>query len=277
MKTPLRHVIVIMEARKFLLLEADDVQIQSLKVKSELNLKIWDKDNEYKLYPEIKEKLIGVAEYFIKFCGFDDLGISPRVKDIILTGSLANYNWSAYSDVDVHIIMDFSQLDDLTKKVLLGYLEMKKKIFAEQHDIRILSHDVEMYVQDDIDGLIALGIYSLVSDSWIKFPEKYQKEIEWEIVKRKALSYMHEIDDIERIVNFGSVKSYESQLEKLHAIWKKIKSDRRAGLEQSGEFSVENLIFKILRRNNYIGKILGLRSKLISDKLSFNYPAQPQS
>ena len=37
------------------------------------------------------------------------LGIDFFIHDILLTGSLANYGWSKYSDVDLHIVIDFDE------------------------------------------------------------------------------------------------------------------------------------------------------------------------
>ena len=47
----------------------------------------------------------------------------------------------------------------------------------------------------------------------------------------------------------------------LKKVWKKIKEGRKAGLEKEGEFSIENLVFKLLRRNGYIQKIMDIRRK----------------
>lgn len=253
---------------KFILLEADEIQVQSLKVKSELNLKIWDRDDNYRMHADVRRKLLDVADYFVAYCELDKFGLNPPVRDIILTGSLANYNWSVYSDIDVHVIMDFGGIDRTTSEILAAYLELRKKQFSEQHDIRVVSHEVELYVQDGMAGLIALGVYSIMNDKWVRFPKKYEKSVDWEMVKRKSASYIDAIDDAKKAMDFGSVKSNVALLDRLNYMWKKIKSERRAGLEEAGEFAVENLIFKVLRRNGYIQKLLDLRSRLISERLS---------
>jgi hypothetical protein len=48
----------------------------------------------------------------------------------------------------------------------------------------------------------------------------------------------------------------------------KIKNYRQAGLEKNGEFSNENLVFKVLRRSGYIDKLYNFQDKLIDKKLS---------
>jgi hypothetical protein len=48
----------------------------------------------------------------------------------------------------------------------------------------------------------------------------------------------------------------------------KLKKFRQSGLEKGGEYSYENLTFKLLRRNGYIEKILTLKTDMIDKKLS---------
>ena len=79
--------------------------LQSFGVKDTLNSEIWDYDNskndkEPNLKPEIAEKLLEIADDFISF-----LGVDVDVEDITMTGSLANYNWSSFSDIDTLVVI----------------------------------------------------------------------------------------------------------------------------------------------------------------------------
>ena len=79
--------------------------LSSFYVQDSLNPKIWDDvDGQYTMKPEIREKLLEIAEEFVSF-----LGIDIFVQDVTMTGSLANYNWSEFSDVDLHIMYDFKE------------------------------------------------------------------------------------------------------------------------------------------------------------------------
>ena len=40
----------------------------------------------------------------------DFIGVPLLIEDVIFTGSLANYNWSEYSDIDLHVVCDFIQI-----------------------------------------------------------------------------------------------------------------------------------------------------------------------
>ena len=76
--------------------------IESFRLQDNLNPKIWNQDKELK--EEIKEELLKLGkDYFENL----DLG-SVKLEDLTFTGSLANYNWSKYSDVDLHLVFDFS-------------------------------------------------------------------------------------------------------------------------------------------------------------------------
>jgi len=48
----------------------------------------------------------------------------------------------------------------------------------------------------------------------------------------------------------------------------KIKKFRQSGLESGGEYSYENLTFKLLRRNGYIEKLMGIKTSIRDKKLS---------
>ena len=77
--------------------------LNSFKVKDTLEPQIWQNDT---LNPNVRTQLVKIATDF-----YEGLNLPPEVKmkDIIFTGSLANYNWSKFSDVDLHIVLDFSK------------------------------------------------------------------------------------------------------------------------------------------------------------------------
>ena len=60
---------------------------------------------------------------------------------------------------------------------------------------------------------------------------------------------------------YKSGVEYDELMKKLKKVWKKIKDGRQAGLEREGEYSIENLVFKLLRRNGYIQRIMDVRKK----------------
>jgi len=225
--------------------------IKSFKLQDNLNGDFWA---DYELDPEIKDELIQLGQdYFNQL----DLG-NVELSDLIFTGSLANFNWSNYSDIDLHLVFDFSDVNE-DVELVRKYLDAVEKSWKLQHDIKIKGFDVEIYCQDISQEHHSTGVYSLLNDEWIKKPTKENFEPDQESIRKKATIYMTMINDLEK--DFKSGKSYKSLEPKLKKVWKKIKDGRQAGLDREGEFSVENLVFKLLRRNGYIERYMNLKSK----------------
>ena len=67
---------------------------------------------------------------------------------------------------------------------------------------------------------------------------------------------MDEIDEIQK--DYDSEK-YSEAYGKTQTLKEKIRNMRKSGLETGGAFSVENLAFKILRRNESLKKLNGLK------------------
>jgi hypothetical protein len=145
-----------------------------------------------------------------------------------------------------------------------------KKVWNSQHDIKIKGYEVEIAIQDndDLDKAISVGrmggVFSLLKDKWIKRPEKVDFEPDEKLIEEKAKTIMMIVDDIE---DESEEDNYEAFDEKISKVWKKIKDYRQSGLKsESGEYSVGNLVFKLLRRNGYIGEIMELKRKLYDNQ-----------
>ena len=96
--------------------------IKSFKVQDKLNPIFWVEDNgAFKLKEEIRKALLKVVEDYADFVDVD-----LDIEDITLTGSLSNYNWSDFSDVDLHILMDFG---DNKNSLLKKYLDSRRIIW----------------------------------------------------------------------------------------------------------------------------------------------------
>lgn len=239
--------------KKFLeyFVQAQFEPIKSFHLKDELNPAIW---SDFEIDEEVKEKLITIAKDYFETL---DLG-DTKLEDIMLTGSLANYNWSKYSDFDLHLIFDFESINEdevLVKK----YLDAAGKNWNDEHDITIKDYEVEIYSQNTKEKHISTGQFSLLNNEWIKKPSKEDFEPDEELIRQKAEIIMSGINDLEN--DFKSNVDYDDLMVSLQKVWKKIKDGRKAGLERDGEYSVENLVFKLLRRNNYISRIMDIRRK----------------
>ena len=143
----------------------DNNIIKSFFSKDELNSKIWDENQ--KLRKEVREKLLQTANEFIDF-----IGVPLLIEDVIFTGSLANYNWSEYSDIDLHVVCDFIQFSDTELSLYEELFKVKKTIFNTNHDIKIFGYEVELYVQNASEAHFSSGVYSVLYDEWDVKPEK---------------------------------------------------------------------------------------------------------
>lgn len=225
--------------------------VKSFRIKDELNPKIW---TDFEINSEVREDLLKIAQ---DFYGSTDL--QADVDDIILTGSLSNYNWSEkYSDYDLHILIDFSQVNE-SVELVKKYADSVKKIWNDAHDIKIKGYEVEVYIQDVSEPHTSTGVFSLLNNKWKVKPERVEFEPDEDMIEEKGKSVMMLVDDLEEEVDEDK---YESFLEKLQKVWDKVKNYRKSGLEsEGGELSLGNLVFKLLRRNGYIEKIMKLKKK----------------
>jgi hypothetical protein len=220
-----------------------------LEYHDELNPKLWKDD---KLIPIVRNKLLKIADKFEDFLDKD--GKILDIVDVIITGSNCNYNYTPQSDIDLHLIVDLSDIED--KELMAAFLTAKKTLWKDQHDITIKGYDVELYAQDKDDKLVATGMYSIRKDKWIEKPQHLELKVDNFSVQAKACDIINQIDQI--LDNGGTV-------ERIDAVKAKIKKLRSAGLSTGGEFSVENLAFKAIRNNGYFEKLNNLK-KAITDK-----------
>jgi hypothetical protein len=237
--------------------------IKSFNLKPNLNPEIWENykyPNKAELKNEIRTRLLEIANEFIDFVEVDII-----VTDIILMGSLVNYNWSEYSDFDLHILSDLSQYSDEKKELYLQLFDLKKTIFNYQHDIKIKGFDVELYLQNDSEIGFSEGVYSILNNEFISVPKKTETKINKELIIQKSKQWM---DIIDGAIESVEDNDFESGVKILKKYYRKLKKYRQCGLESGGEFSIENLVFKYLRRNGYVGKLLDYRNKFMDKKLS---------
>ena len=248
------------------LLEAmirEEIELPSIEINDSLNMKVWQTEERVK--PEITGRLIRIALDFL-----DSIGLEHgMVKDITLTGSLANYNWTEFSDIDLHIIAEFKEVDD-NIKLVKDFFNAKKADWNKTHQIMIKNHEVEIYVQDIREPHISTGVYSLLEDEWLTKPSRQVPKIDYESVKIKAQSIM---DQIDRVDNLYSSNNFEASLNVADIIRDKIKRLRRSGLAEKGIYSTENIVFKTLRNNGYIKKIMDLRTNSYDKLMSMNHNA----
>ncbi len=215
-----------------------------------LNPKLWENNS---LKSDVKNKLLEIYQTFISRLKENEIPID--IIDVLLLGSNAAYNYTDNSDIDLHIITDFSNLplnDTLTQ---IFYNNEKSK-FNDDYDITIKGLPVEVYIEDINAGNMTDGVYSLLQDKWIKFPEHNPpKEVDYtkllDVYKNK----------ISTALNSGSS-------EKIKDMINEIKMLRKVALMDGGIYSKGNLVFKELRNDGSIDNLYNKLHELTSQELS---------
>ena len=237
--------------------------IDSFKLQKQLYPKIWSEPGD-KMNPKVRNNLLEIANEFISSFGIDVI-----ISDLIVVGSIANYNWSKYSDVDLHILVDYNQFQNNIKELYVDFFDLKKVIFNQKRDIKFFGFDVELFVEDENDlTSVSGGIYSILSDEWLSKPNKNDfKTPNLNLVKQKSKQWMRIIDSTLKNIEDESPEEIKKCIKKYK---EKLKKYRKSGLDKGGEMGLENLVFKVLRRNGYIEKLYDYPIKLMDKQLSLN-------
>lgn len=236
------------------IIDTNDIGVDSIILNDELNPLFWEGDV---LKKDVRKALLLNAKRFIEFCDLDKY----KFNDIVLTGSIANYNYNENSDVDIHIILNFDQINP-DNEFVEAYFKLKKSLWSEKLPIQIKGHDVELYIQNEKEQHHSTGIYSLVHNEWVTRPTKKVINIDTNNLKIKTANFIDKINELESIKNPDEfIKRYDELLNKL-------KKYRQSGLNKKGEYSTENLVFKILRNNKYLKNLIDMKNNILTKELS---------
>lgn len=235
------------------IVEPDDVNIDNIKINEELNSDIFVDD---KMKPQVRQKLLEIAKEFKDFCKIES---RTPIVNVLMIGSNANYNYSNLSDIDLHLVLNFNDISE-DKEFVSEFFLAKKWIWSEEYNITIKDYNVECYVQDVSEVPSSAGMYSVLNDNWLQKPLKTNIIIDRKKIKQKASEIINEIEKLEA--------SKTPSTDKLNQLKEKIKKMRQNGLQAGGEYSIENLVFKVLRNGKYLEKIDNLKKKNVEKELS---------
>ena len=229
----------------------EEAEEESFQPHDELQPDIWDGDE---LRPEVRQRLMEITHDFL-----EDLDVPVRMEDLRFTGSLANYTWSKYSDIDLHIVVDFSKIDD-NVELVKAFFDQARMRWNDKHRIMIHGFEVEVYLENVDEEHYSTGIYSLLDNEWIAQPiPPSEQTIDYETADKKAQDYKDRIDCIATEV-MENRQDYELALRCIDRIKEKIRDMRKAGLSSPDSvFSPENIAFKILRRDDALKKLHDLK------------------
>ena len=237
----------------------EEVEADSFKIKETLEPSIWPRGE---LDPDIARRLKDIVDGFI-----ENLDIDINIEDIRFTGSLANYNWSNYSDIDLHIVIDFSRFKS-PSDIVKGFFDAKRALWNEMHDIKIHGYEVEIYVEDLNEAHVSSGVYSIPDNSWLAEPVQHEEEIDVATARKKSDGIITRVNLIDR---YMQGKDHKRVLKSIDSLKNKIRRMRLAGLKSPrSEYSPENIAFKILRRDGVLGKINKMKQKAYDKEMSLS-------
>lgn len=221
---------------------ADPIELHST-----LNPKLWDSEH---LNPDVKKALMRIAEDFKQY-----IGIPFRVVDVQVAGGNANYTYTNFSDLDLHLVADFTSVR--CDREAAELFDSKRLLYKEQYDVNVNGVPVELYIED-MDHPAVSSSYSIIHNKWIRTPKKEVAEIDREELARMT-SIWHTVIQ-------HAVKTADRQ--NLSSVLKLLRKYRKLGLVRSGEFGVPNLVYKSLRNDDTIKGLTKLLDRLHSQELS---------
>lgn len=204
------------------------------------------------LRPEVEKQLKIVAEDFIEEMGLSDINI----VDITISGSNAAYSYTEHSDLDLHLLVDMSKLNN--DQMYLELFSAKKTIYNDTHQITIRKIPVELYIQDANKPVISTGEYSILNNEWVRPPSKRRANFDQTATASKY----------EKLATLIDHALKTSDLTKIQHLIKTIHRYRQSGLDTGGEFGPENLAWKCIRSRGLLSALYTLRDKLHSEQLS---------
>ena len=211
----------------------------TLQYHQDLNPTIWD---GFELKDDVRNKLIDIGRTWVTWANIP----VEAVKDMILVGGNANYNYTPQSDIDLHILVDVDAIPNCPD-FIDDYLKDKKQLWSLTHDIKIYGHDVEIYAQDMNDGFTKdQGVFSLTDNNWIAEPVQQEINLDNPHILKKVQEYIEKID---------SLIASNAEQESFQKLKDKFKDMRSTDIKKHGEFSHGNLIFKELRNLGYLDKM----------------------
>jgi hypothetical protein len=235
----------------------EEVEEETFEMNATLKPEIWE---GLTLNPKVADKLLGIAGDFL-----ENLEIDVDMLDLRITGSLANFNWSKYSDVDLHIVVDFAAVDeDLT--LVKAYFDAARAKWNDLHTITIKGHEVEIYVENVNEDHVSSGIYSILGQRWIVEPKQQEVKIDFAQARKKSDS----IQTRTALIGYQvDAQDYKGALKSIDRIKSKIRRMRAAGLASpQREFSPENIAFKILRRDEILKQLNDLKYNAYDSMMS---------
>lgn len=219
-------------------------------VNNKLNTKIWENDT---LKEDVKQALLRVVEQFK-----EELQIPIDIVDIRIVGSNASYNYTDKSDIDLHLVVNTETLPFYDEILELYYHSARGK-FNRDFNIKIKGLPVELSIENIKSNVVSNGIYSLIEDKWVKYPEK----IDIGPIKdmTKSVQFLKLTNEINQILDNPTSASIREIIDRIYMI-------RKNSIASDGEYGEGNLLFKAIRDSGLLQKLKDSLYDILSKELT---------
>jgi len=228
-----------------------DLESSGIKYNKTLPPAIWQGK---KMRAEVRQALLRIAAKFIESLDYPQFD----TFDIRIVGSAVNYNYSKFSDIDLHIVTDLREYD--SEELAQKFFHAKKSLWNERHEIMIGSYEVEVYIEPLADPPETGGLFSLKENEWMKTPSYSPPDIDDSSVIAKSQELMDLIDRV--------LSDEPTDADDLSRMREKIWKMRKGAVAAGGEWATENLAFKVLRNKGYLDKLLDAEASQQDQELS---------
>lgn len=223
---------------------------------AELNPKLFTGD---KLKPEVRDRLMDIAKEFTNTIAED---LDYKVLDVIMVGSQAGYTYTDYSDIDLHLIVNLSQISRENPEIVQYLFNSERSRFNSNYDITVKGIEVEIYVEDLRTSTRSNGVYSIMNGKWIKVPSKditkRTVDMDWSTNSK----YQELVNEINQVLDSGTSGDIQDMINEIYMY-------RKNGLAtDDGELSEGNLMFKEIRNQGYLDKLKSQYYEIRSNELT---------
>ena len=217
------------------------------KAQETLNKKLWENDE---LKPEVRKELERIANEFID--KLKEIVPTITIEDIWLVGSNVSFNYTKYSDIDLHIIYD--NVDEDTYHDLINDC---KNDFNNSHDYKIEGYKVEVYAEKTGSTNVSNGKYSF-SKGWIQYPEWQEVYINANQINKLFEEYE---DKYTTLVDDLLLVTPEKAYDNIDAFLRDMTTLRQYALAKEGEYAPFNIVYKEFRNKGYFDRLRKLKAE----------------
>lgn len=218
---------------------------------------IWDKEEgkSWEIDPKAKRKFFRIAKEF--YSEFKSLLKQRDIYDIQITGSIANLDWNSNSEIDIHVLVNFDDIDKGNLRDIKNEIESICFEWDLKNNPKFKGHDIDLFVQDKRDPHSYSALYSLMNNKWIKAPNEEEIEIDDRDADKKYDSIVFSIERLETI--FKEIQDKE-KVKKYYRLGlelkRRIQKIKKSYDSSEDSFSVEGMVYKKLKNSGYIEKLI---------------------